>query len=89
MLSHSCARHYQDIPRNVPDAVLDKIGRSKGKVDGIVMVKCASAHRCTSFRLTECLSFLPYFATPDPSQADVNTIADHVTYIADRIGKHQ
>ena len=42
MLSHSCARHYNDIGRNVPDVVLDRIGRSKGKVDGVVMVKYVS-----------------------------------------------
>ncbi|CAD6569878.1 MAG: hypothetical protein TREMPRED_005494 [Tremellales sp. Tagirdzhanova-0007] len=71
MLSHSCARHYNDIGRNVPDVVLDRIGRSKGKVDGVVMV-----------------NFYPSFAAPAPHYADINTIADHVTYIADRIGKH-
>ena len=39
MWSHSCAKHYNNITRNVPDSVLDKIGRRKGKVDGVVMVK--------------------------------------------------
>lgn len=39
ILSHSCARHFNKMNRNVPDNVLDKLGRDKGKVDGVVMVK--------------------------------------------------
>ncbi|KAL7423738.1 hypothetical protein Q5752_001320 [Cryptotrichosporon argae] len=38
ILSHSAARHFNDINRNVPDAVLDKLGRKKHQVDGVVMV---------------------------------------------------
>lgn len=36
MLSHSAARHFNDIPRNVPDTVLDKLA-SAGK-DHVVMI---------------------------------------------------
>ncbi|OWZ68185.1 hypothetical protein AYX15_01011, partial [Cryptococcus neoformans] len=38
ILSHSCARHFNKMNRNVPDNVLDRLGRGKGKVDGVVMV---------------------------------------------------
>ncbi|AFR93712.1 membrane dipeptidase [Cryptococcus neoformans var. grubii H99] len=38
ILSHSCARHFNKMNRNVPDNVLDRLGREKGKVDGVVMV---------------------------------------------------
>jgi len=37
--SHSATRALNNISRNVPDNVLDKIGRGHGKVDGVVMVK--------------------------------------------------
>lgn len=36
--SHSSARHYRDIQRNVPDHVLEKIGTSEGKVDGVIHI---------------------------------------------------
>lgn len=39
IFSHSDARHFNNISRNAPDVVLDKIGKGKGKVDGVVMVK--------------------------------------------------
>ena len=39
ILSHSASRHFNNISRNVPNEVLDKIGRDKHKVDGVVMVK--------------------------------------------------
>ena len=39
MWSHSCSRNFNNISRNVPDEVLDKVGRGRGKVDGVVMVK--------------------------------------------------
>jgi membrane dipeptidase len=39
ILSHSASRHFNNISRNVPDEVLDKIGRDKHKIDGVVMVK--------------------------------------------------
>lgn len=43
ILSHSCARHFNGMKRNVPDEVLDKLGKGKrkgkGTVDGVVMVK--------------------------------------------------
>lgn len=42
ILSHSCARHFNKMNRNVPDNVLDRLGRGKGKVDGVVMVKYVS-----------------------------------------------
>lgn len=48
ILSHSCARHFNKMNRNVPDNVLDRLGREKGKVDGVVMVKYVS---CSFFRV--------------------------------------
>ncbi|WWD05538.1 hypothetical protein V865_003617 [Kwoniella europaea PYCC6329] len=48
MLSHSAARHFNNMSRNVPDNILAKIGRGKNQVDGVVMVNFfpvfASAH---------------------------------------------
>lgn len=38
ILSHSCARHFNKMNRNVPDEVLARLGSGKGKVDGVVMV---------------------------------------------------
>ncbi|WVQ65101.1 uncharacterized protein L199_003273 [Kwoniella botswanensis] len=38
MLSHSAARHFNNMSRNVPDNILAKIGRGKNQVDGVVMV---------------------------------------------------
>ncbi|BEJ18082.1 hypothetical protein CspHIS471_0703590 [Cutaneotrichosporon sp. HIS471] len=38
MLSHSAARHFNNFSRNVPDDVLEMIGRGKGQTDGVVMV---------------------------------------------------
>lgn len=38
MWSHSDVRHYNNLSRNVPDEVLDKIGKGHGRVDGVVMV---------------------------------------------------
>lgn len=72
MWSHSSARHFNNISRNVPDHVLRKIGRGKGKVDGVVMV-----------------NIYPAFMLPNPEHADVNTVADHVEWIANVIGKEQ
>jgi membrane dipeptidase len=39
--SHSSARAVHDVPRNVPDDVLELIGRGEGKKDGVVMVNFA------------------------------------------------
>lgn len=41
--SHSSARAVHDVPRNVPDDVLELIGRGEGKQDGVVMVVVSSA----------------------------------------------
>ncbi|OCF32881.1 membrane dipeptidase [Kwoniella heveanensis BCC8398] len=38
MLSHSAARHFNNMSRNVPDEILAKIGRGKHQVDGVIMV---------------------------------------------------
>ncbi|KAI0058039.1 hypothetical protein BV25DRAFT_1811576 [Artomyces pyxidatus] len=38
MWSHSSARALHDIPRNVPDSVLEKIGTGPGQRDAVVMV---------------------------------------------------
>ncbi|ORY21860.1 microsomal dipeptidase precursor (Dehydropeptidase-I) [Naematelia encephala] len=72
ILSHSCARHLGNISRNVPDKVLDKIGRDKHKIDGVVMVNF----------------FPAFAAPGEEKLVDVKYIADHITYISDRIGKH-
>jgi len=48
--SHSSARAVHDVPRNVPDDVLDLIG----KKDAVVMVRdWLSSQGCISIRLTE------------------------------------
>lgn len=39
MWSHSAARHFNNISRNVPDEILSKIGRGKHQLDAVVMVK--------------------------------------------------
>lgn len=39
MWSHSAARHFNNISRNVPDEVLAKIGQGKHQRDGVIMVK--------------------------------------------------
>jgi membrane dipeptidase len=36
--SHSSARHFNKIQRNVPDHLLERLGTSEGKVDGVVHV---------------------------------------------------
>ena len=36
--SHSSARAVHDVPRNVPDDVLELIGTDDGKKDAVVMV---------------------------------------------------
>lgn len=37
--SHSSARAVHDVPRNVPDNVLELIGRGPNKTDAVVMVR--------------------------------------------------
>lgn len=37
--SHSDARHFKNLSRNAPDVLFEKLGKGKGKVDGVVMVK--------------------------------------------------
>jgi len=39
--SHSSARAIHDVPRNVPDYILQLLGTGPGKKDGIVMVSFA------------------------------------------------
>ncbi|WVO19650.1 uncharacterized protein IAS62_000940 [Cryptococcus decagattii] len=74
ILSHSCARHFNGMKRNVPDEVLDKLGKGKGKekgtVDGVVMV-----------------NFFPVFASPNPDLVDVAYIADEIEYIANKTSR--
>ncbi|ODO07395.1 membrane dipeptidase [Cryptococcus wingfieldii CBS 7118] len=38
ILSHSCARHFNNMSRNAPDEVFSKLGDGKDKNDGVVMV---------------------------------------------------
>jgi len=56
--SHSSARVVHDVPRNVPDAVLELIGTGEGQKDAVVMVRfgCFSARILISLanqRLTD------------------------------------
>lgn len=39
--SHSATRALVDIPRNIPDALLERLGTGKNKTDGVVMVNFA------------------------------------------------
>ena len=39
--SHSSARAVYDVPRNVPDDVLELIGFKQGQRDAVVMVRCS------------------------------------------------
>ncbi|KAF9467327.1 membrane dipeptidase-domain-containing protein [Collybia nuda] len=39
--SHSSARAVHNVPRNVPDSVLRRVGMGKGQIDGVVMVNFA------------------------------------------------
>ena len=39
--SHSSARHVHDVPRNVPDHILELVGR--GRTDAIIMVRFSLA----------------------------------------------
>jgi membrane dipeptidase len=41
--SHSSARAVHDVPRNVPDDVLELIGQGEGKKDAVVMVRASLA----------------------------------------------
>lgn len=92
ILSHSCARHFNKMNRNVPDNVLDRLGREKGKVDGVVMVKYVlrlfSSPR-TAGTDVERRSFFPVFASPNPDLVDVAYIADEIEYIANKTSKDQ
>jgi membrane dipeptidase len=40
IFSHSSARSVHNVPRNVPDYILEMIGTGKGKKDAVVMVRC-------------------------------------------------
>ena len=84
--SHSATRALNNISRNVPDNVLDKIGRGHGKVDGVVMVKSVEFSVSRSLAHS---SFYPAFAAPKGEEVGVSKIADHIEHIADRIGRHQ
>ncbi|KAG8747925.1 hypothetical protein FRC10_010544 [Ceratobasidium sp. 414] len=42
IFSHSSARAVHNVPRNVPDYILEMIGTGKGKKDAVVMVNFAS-----------------------------------------------
>jgi membrane dipeptidase len=75
-----------NISRNVPDNVLDKIGRGHGKVDGVVMVKSVIL---IARQGVADGSFYPAFAAPKGEEVGVSKIADHIEHIADRIGRHQ
>lgn len=37
--SHSSARAVHDVPRNVPDGVLQLVGQGEGKKDAVIMVR--------------------------------------------------
>lgn len=41
MWSHSSSRAVHDVPRNVPDDVLELVGRGEGQIDAVIMVNFA------------------------------------------------
>lgn len=41
--SHSSSRAVWDVPRNVPDYVLERVGEGEGKKDAVVMVRLFSS----------------------------------------------
>ncbi|EJC97689.1 uncharacterized protein FOMMEDRAFT_149633 [Fomitiporia mediterranea MF3/22] len=74
--SHSSARAVHNVPRNVPDDLLemltmddDAMARWRGKTDGVVMV-----------------NFAPYFIAPE-GQATLARVADHVEHIGKVAGR--
>ncbi|KAL5514515.1 hypothetical protein ACEPAG_2604 [Sanghuangporus baumii] len=74
--SHSSARAVHDVPRNVPDDILqllttedDAMARWRGHTDGVVMV-----------------NFAPYFVAPE-GKATLERVADHCEHIAKVAGK--
>lgn len=92
--SHSSARSVWNVPRNVPDDILKKIGEGKGKVDGVVMVRpltlrcdCERECRRTFFSLSQ-VNFAPIFVA-SPVNATIAAVADHVDHIAKVAGKRQ
>lgn len=82
MWSHSASRTFNNISRNVPDYLLERIGtgnraKENGKKDAVVMV-----------------NFYPEFLLPRGKDAhgrvaNVKTVADHVEHIARIAGKSQ
>lgn len=72
--SHSAARHYNNISRNVPDYILKKIGSGSHQVDGVVMVNIYPAF------------MLP---ADKQDYASVSIVADHVEWMANLMGKKQ
>lgn len=94
--SHSSARAVWDVPRNVPDYILQRIGLVKGKKDAVVMV-CTPipfistitwcAHPCLLF-LTSQVNFAPQFVAAD-GNATLKAVADHVEHIGAVAGRKQ
>ena len=87
--SHSSARAVHNVPRNVPDDVLELVGLGEEQTDGVVMVS-SSLHQPFDFHLTNIpqVNFAPYFVA-DEGKADVGAVANHVEHIARVTGKLQ
>lgn len=87
--SHSSARAVHDVPRNVPDEILQLIGTGDGQKDAVVMVCYYTIH--VEFLADEVImkvNFSPDFVAP-PGKANVQAVADHVEHIAKVAGKQQ
>jgi membrane dipeptidase len=88
--SHSSARAIHNVPRNVPDDVLQLVGFGEGQTDGLVMVSSITSQRpsaSVSSSLSQ-VNFAPFFVA-DEGKADVNAVANHVEHIAKVAGKAQ
>jgi membrane dipeptidase len=96
--SHSSARAVWDVPRNLPDYILQQIGLEKGKKDAVVMV-CIFTHlphlypRRLVYVPADCflqyqINFAPQFVAAD-GNATLQAVADHVEHIGAVSGRKQ
>ena len=85
--SHSNSRTIHDVPRNVPDALIEKVGFGEGKKDAIIMVCNMSSSRYPN-SLSRQVNFGTSFVA-SPTKANVEAVANHVEHIAKVAGKKQ